>query len=559
MIANVPKKRVDGGSSFGSLYNYMRYEVNDATGEISDRGVPWVSDSCLSGPTAVKEMMIVAAMNPLVKDPVYHYVLSWHPSEKPTPSQWQECVKKTSKALGFNAHQVCAIPHDDTEAFHVHVMANRVHPETYKAHSPEWSHYSLDKACRELENQYGWKEARGLYRWDKGLNKPVKTEKELLARWREERKDDGRAATGKAKKMEHYSDSESLESYCKGEPAKELRALLKRDEISSWEQVHSVLQAHGLRLNESEKGGFTVSNEERSIHVKASKVFRELFSGKDMKAWRDQHLGKFQPPGAHLEQQPAEKTYSASRVPKRDPATRELRKQERKEEREKLLARYKTAKAEFQAQALPVLRKRKEMLEKQFNALKEAQRAERAKVKASNMDATLKQLSYGLIRAEHLQHCDALKKRLAEVKKAARFAQKDEWIAEQAEQGNNAAIAYMRGLHYAEQRRKKLAQEEEAENSIRPAVPGNHTPRAIAHTRLSWRFDRSSASVVYQIDGKAAFTDRGPRIDFTQDGMTDEGIVAALQIARGKYGKALNVTGSLAFRRRVAQLAHDHE
>lgn len=559
MIANVPKKRVDGGSSFASLYNYMRFEVNEDTGEILDRGLAWVSNACIAGDSiAVKEMMIVAAMNPLVKDPVYHYVLSWHPSEKPEKNQWQDSVKTTLDALGFKGHQACSVPHDDTAAFHVHVMVNRVHPDTYRAHAPEWSHYSLDEACRILEKRFGWSEARGLYRWDVKLDKPVKTEKELLAKWRFEREEEGKTATGKPAKMEHYSDRESLESYCKGEPAKALRALIREPEAATWDGIHGILMEHGLRLNAGEKGGFTVSNEDQIIHVKASKVFRDLFSGKEMQAWRDKNLGPFQQPSDAVVQQKPKTAYRAERVSKRDPVTRELRKQERRVEREGLFTRYKEAKAEFEAAALPELHQKKELMERQLKGLQAVYRADRARVKASDLDATLKQLSYGMLRADHLQRQATLKNRLAEAKKAAKFVSREDWIAERAEQGDNAAIAYMRGQHYAEQRKKKLAQEAEAENSIQPATPSDYMPRVRSHTKLSWQFDRTNASVVYQLDGKAVFTDRGPRIDFTPDGMTDEGIVAALQIARSKYGKTLNVSGSPAFRMRVAQLAYEH-
>lgn len=110
---------------------------------------------------------------------------------------------------------------------------------------------------------------------------------------------------------------------------------------------------YGLLLHASEKGGFTVCNEEQTIHVKTSKVFRDLFSGNEMQAWRDTHLGQLQPPGATALQQPQKTAYRADRVAKRDPVTRELRKQERRAEREGLLTKYKEAKTAFEVQALP--------------------------------------------------------------------------------------------------------------------------------------------------------------------------------------------------------------
>jgi len=559
MIATVPKKRVDGGSSFSSLFNYMRYEVDDATAEVFDRGL-LLTENILSDDTAVKEMIIVAAMNYRASDPVYHYILSWSPEEKPSLKEVQASLQKTLRALGLSEHQACAIGHDDTAAYHVHVMVNRIHPETYKAHAPEWSHRELDKACRELEKQYGWREAHGLYRWDERLGGAVRTEKALLDQWREEREGKGATATGRAAKIEHYSDRESLESYCKGEPARALRALVKAPG-PTWQSLHGLLATHDLRLHASEKGGFTVSNGDGSVHVKASKVFRDVFSGKPMQAWREAVLGDYQPAGVGVAEHAPEKTYRPERAAQRDPVTREVRKQERRAARGALLSAYQTAKQEFEAAKAPDLAALRDELQTQRKLIHAERQQARARVKGSGLDPVLRQLSYGLIAATYLERAEQLKLQLAEARKTAKFVTREAWIAEKAEQGHDAAISYLRGLHYAEQRKKKqaLAPEDESENAIGPAVAGHYDPRAIAHLKLSWRFDLASACVVYQLGGVTAFTDRGPRIQFAQGGMNDEGILAALRIAQWKFGRELAVTGSPEFKQYVAVLAHQNK
>ena len=127
----------------------------------------------------------VANENTRVKNPVYHYQLCWQPGERPTQEQWESAAKKSIQALGFQEHQYLVGAHSDTEHFHVHVMVNRVHPETYKAHYPQFSKRSLDKTLREIEAEQGWKHSHGLYRWDEKLQRSLKNTPQQMHEQRE--------------------------------------------------------------------------------------------------------------------------------------------------------------------------------------------------------------------------------------------------------------------------------------------------------------------------------------------------------------------------------------
>jgi hypothetical protein len=573
MIATVPPKRKDGGSSFTALFNYMRYELKDDEA-LEERGNVMLFN-LLDEQIIVQEMQIVAQMNHRVRDPVYHYILAWPLEEKPGPGEIRNCVSRTLAALGLRAHQACAIGHSDTASYHVHVMVNRVHPETYKAHAPQWSHYSLDEACRRLEHLYGWQEARGLYRWDTVLNAPKKTEKALLETWREEREAQALGAAGRAAKVEQYSDQGTLEAYCKGTPAKAIRAWMQSAKELTWQTVHGTLHQFGLRLHASQgyaerthslsnrspakrHESFTISNTDGTLHVKASRALRALFAGKDMRDWRDQHLGPFAPNQITRSRDSIKEAYSPRSVPKRDPATRELRQQGRKAAREALLDRYRQEKTAFETEAKAHFVHQKEQVDRQLALLNAHRQQQRARVKASSMDPVLKQLAYGTIAADYLKDSALLKDQLTQERKACKFIVKDEWITRQAEQGVNAAISYVSGLRYAEQRRQKKVPVEAA-CSISPAVPERHEPYRLTYAPLTWRFDRVSASVSYQLNGITAFIDRGPRIEFTPGGMHDDAVVLGLQIAVRKYGKTLKLTGSAAFKQRVAELNQGHK
>jgi hypothetical protein len=66
---------------------------------------------------------------PLEK-PVKHISLSWHPDEHPTREQMIEAARSFLKELGAEEHQAFLVGHDDKDHQHVHIMLNRVHPDT---------------------------------------------------------------------------------------------------------------------------------------------------------------------------------------------------------------------------------------------------------------------------------------------------------------------------------------------------------------------------------------------------------------------------------------------
>lgn len=68
-----------------------------------------------------------------LQTPVYCYSLAWHTSENPTHEEQIAAAKETLKRLGLDSRQAIIIGHDDTDHKHVHVMVNRVCPETGRA------------------------------------------------------------------------------------------------------------------------------------------------------------------------------------------------------------------------------------------------------------------------------------------------------------------------------------------------------------------------------------------------------------------------------------------
>ena len=586
MLAPVPPKRTDGGSSFGTLGRYLTSTVDQDTGEVLERGDVMLSDNLISAQTASAEMRAVADENARCKDPVLHVVLSWKEGEQPSREQWQEAVRHTMDSLrdrdgrSMADHQFMAVAHDDTENFHVHIMANRVHPETYKANSPEWLHKSLDKACREIEAAQGWEHGNGLYRWDEEKGQAVamtREERAALKELNEERAlERGTAGTGRANKMETYGNAESLETYAKGAPAKDLSALMKRDGIN-WQDVHSTLERHGLKLHKGDKGGYTVSAEGAAegerIHVKASKVFRKHFAGKAERAALEAKLGDWQEPKEFIQHVTERKQeYRPTREPKRNAQERDERREERAEQRADLKARYRAYKAEH-SQGRAVRQKAQATAQAELRQQLNAElKARREAIRSNdNLAPEVRKAMLSVAAAEAVQKREALRLDLAARRRAAREQDKPQgyraWVEEKAKEGDGAAISQLRGWQYQDKRAarelERRGEQIDQRDSAKASGGGRHDPadpRSFADEkksvalRMTWQVDTRTGDVDYQIDGKQSFTDHGERVSFG-DGKDKDAIEAGLRLAAAKWKEPVELNGSDEFKRRAVQVA----
>ena len=455
MLAPISGSRRDGKSSFRTLTRYLTESLNPETGEIMPRGEHVLSDSLLSYETAVPEMRSVAFQNPRVADPIFHYQLCWRPGEQPSREKWEEAARKTIRDLGFSEHQFLVVSHNDREHFHVHVLINRVHPETYRAHTPLFSKRELDKSLREIEHAQGWKTSPGLYRWDSQLGRAVKNSREDMEAQR------ARANVGRAaQKLEHFQDAESLEAYAKGAPAKELREMLRQGG-HSWQDVHTRLKKHGLEIEKAEKGGYTVHAIDREIRVKASSVFRDNFSGAGNRAQTEKQLGEWKPPQRHIQLRNAEQTYQ----PKRDPAHRAERAAERAAQREQLKSEYRG----YRTEALKAVVKDRKRGGEELRKLAKAQQEERAAVRARRLSPLEKRVLRSEMAAAAVRDRAALKQK--QMDESAKLKPKTyrEWVIEQAQKCNAAAIGQVRGFIYQDRRRAVLGRHWEGELSIQSA------------------------------------------------------------------------------------------
>ena len=85
--------------------------------------------------TAIRQQQIKARAGGSAKgrkltQPVYSYSLSWDPGEDPSLDQMVAAAQETLKELGLSGHEALFVVHNDEPHPHIHVIANRVHPET---------------------------------------------------------------------------------------------------------------------------------------------------------------------------------------------------------------------------------------------------------------------------------------------------------------------------------------------------------------------------------------------------------------------------------------------
>lgn len=566
MRAKVPTKRRDGRSSFKSLAKYVdseRDHIDRETGEVKQRKVS-IETNCLFRETAWREMKAVADMNGRVKDPVYHFTVSWPARENPTDRQVFEAGRAGIEAVGMDGHQYLAVVHRDTDNVHGHYMVNRVNPETYKAVYPDRDFYKLDKCMREVEVDQGWSHDTGTYAvHERDGKKAIDWAEETPAH----RQPDQEKLPGRARQMEAMTGNESLTSYAQGQAKKDALEALKHG--GGWRELHEALGRHGLEIKPKGQGLaiYSKSNPEQTP-IKASTMAQELGGGKLTK-----RLGPYQEPVQEIQHETPQHEYSDQR-PKRDPAMREKRRNERAIEREELRDKYKELVDQWKAEKVPARKAMYESQKERQKDITEKHKKEREDIRnCVGSSSSVKRAVYSVLAfdtaAKRQELNEAIKKEREAFRQERPKSYRD-WVADLAEKGDLAAMRQVRGWAYADKRRAKELQRTEEESKRGPHIGAENKhseqehepakPRRITE-RVTWNVDRNTGTVDYKLDGRSTFRDEGRRLSFTEHGARDrDGIEAGLLLASEKWcGQALEVHGHDEFKKQVVQLAIEHQ
>jgi hypothetical protein len=148
------------GRSFRALATYL---AAGRSGDERDR-VAWSAGRNL--PTddpelAAKFMRATAAQSDRVEKPVYHIALSFDPNDAVDRATMERVADRVLERLGLTEHQAVIVSHRDREHAHVHILVNRVHPETGLAWERWKDQPLIQQVLREEERALGLREVAG--------------------------------------------------------------------------------------------------------------------------------------------------------------------------------------------------------------------------------------------------------------------------------------------------------------------------------------------------------------------------------------------------------------
>lgn len=88
--------------------------------------------------------------------------LSWHPDEEPTREEIEAAALSYLQKMGWHEHQTLLVAHNDTPHDHVHMIINRVHPETGRTLNDWQDQRRSQQWALEYEREHGrvWCDAR---------------------------------------------------------------------------------------------------------------------------------------------------------------------------------------------------------------------------------------------------------------------------------------------------------------------------------------------------------------------------------------------------------------
>jgi len=250
------------GNGFRQLARYIR-------GRSTDPRASWFLGANLPGVSTANDVELACRLVEAVqaqntragKDRTYHLVISLHPEDRSLDrKELRHVVEHLVDVLGFSEHQYIAARHNDKDHEHVHVAINKIHPESFRIHSPAWDHQKLFTAGRALEAEFGLRPLRSRARERDDLPQRVRD----------------------------YEAKQGVQSFARW-ARDTLAPAVRVTEIRSWSELHQTCGRFGviLRLHGN---GLVFEDVERGIRVKASSVGRNLSKPQLCK-----RLGDFQP------------------------------------------------------------------------------------------------------------------------------------------------------------------------------------------------------------------------------------------------------------------------
>ena len=233
----------------------------------------WI-ENCQSGDSiealdlATAEIKATQDQNLRARNKTYHLMVSFQKSDRiPSTKELKNMEKAYAEVLGFSDHQRIVACHQDTDNFHFHVAYNKIHPKTFKSHSPSWDYYKRDRLTRELEKQYSLTPDNGI--------------------WLKADSDTHKQKPSPAKDMEAHRWEESFDGYVRRHKDA-LKASLGK--AKSWQDIHDAFTEINTELKPKANGLVIASLSNKRHCIKASSIERS-FSKSNL----EERFGTWQP------------------------------------------------------------------------------------------------------------------------------------------------------------------------------------------------------------------------------------------------------------------------
>lgn len=155
------------GASFAGAVGYITHDVGRGTAERVDftevlnmrTKDPAKAAKVMAWTTMhageLKEAAGIKATGRKTTNPVYHFSLNWEPGETIPHKEMVTAAKSSLAALGYENHEAVFAVHTDKAHQHIHIVVNRINPETGKTHNPNNDYEALQRWAYQYEKDRG--------------------------------------------------------------------------------------------------------------------------------------------------------------------------------------------------------------------------------------------------------------------------------------------------------------------------------------------------------------------------------------------------------------------
>ncbi|MFH1216497.1 MAG: TraI/MobA(P) family conjugative relaxase [Pseudomonadota bacterium] len=459
-----------------------------------------ISNCCFDSlPEAIKEIQATQKKNTRSRnEKTYHLVISFREGEQPDKNTLEQIEDRMAERIGFGEHQRISALHTDTNNWHLHLAINKVHPGTFRNVEPYYDKFKMSEVCRELEKEFGLLPDNG-----------IQPNREI--------------PMNPAQDKEAHTGTQSLVGWIRENAAQEIKEILAKDDVT-WTELHKTFNRYSLAIR-PRGAGFVIQDLGSGLTVKASSVDRSISKKKIEKK-----LGAYQDPRVtHA----SKEQYQEGPIQRPAPERNRLWEQFQEERKQNRSARGEHLQS--------ITDQRREELRRVFAHIK--QRKQEAKSSAI-LDWRQKKRVYAALQVERLKALEKARLRYGRSRELVdnRYPGLT-WTAflqREAKNGNSTAVKLLR--------QGKGTSIHDKANYI-----GRANKEEPIYQGMKYQVDKRGR-IRYQLK-KGWVLDAGERI---QPGSSDrEVLVAALQIAIGKYGKKLEVQGSRDFVEQVTRAASE--